>query len=195
MKEYTKTITITEPRLIIRYEICPDSPREWSNLGYFISVDRRYKSPDNNEQLIKIVGETGKYAKDLENHKKLITERIEKEMEEKVLAIFPVCKYEHSGISYAIGTIFGFDYSNNGFYIITDKTQKEVGAEEKDFEKIAENEIATYNQYVNGEVYCCTLYNEKGEEDVVVSGIYDIEDIREYLDDSWEDEDLNDYLV
>lgn len=195
MKEYTKTITITEPRLIIRYEICPDSPREWSNLGYFISVDRRYKSPDNNEQLIKIVGETGEDAEDLENHKKLITERIEKEMGEKVLAIFPVCKYEHGGISYAIGTIFGFDYSNNGFYIITDKTQKEVGAEEKDFEKIAENEIATYNQYVNGEIYCFVLYNEKGEEDVVLSGIYDIEDIREYLDDSWKDEDLNDYLV
>lgn len=198
MKTYTKTSITTEPRLVIEHDEYTSSPREWSNLGYFITVDSRYNSPDRNTELEKIVAETGGNAKDQAEHIKMIKNDIEEMTEEKVLAIYPITKYEHSGVSYSLGTAHGFDYSNNGFYIITDKTNKEYGIKGKNrnnrFETIIRAELETYNKYANGECYQFCLYNEQGEVEDSCGGFYDIDDIKDYLPKEWEKEDLSNYI-
>jgi hypothetical protein len=195
MKTFEKTRTTTEPRLVIRYDQSPESPRTWSNLGFFITVDRNYNSPDKNEHFERIVKETGNEATSQDEHMKLIKERIEEETEEKIVKIYPITKYEHSGVVYSLGHGAGFDYSNNGFYIITEVLAKELGVEPEDFEKVIKQEIAVYNKYVNGEVYGFTLYDEAGEVLDSCWGFYDIEDIRDALPSEWKDEDLDDYLI
>ena len=82
-----KTIKVTrvteEPKLVIEYDQYPESPREWSNLGYFITVDRGYSSPDNNDNLVTIIQETGDEASDRAEHMEMIKKRIEEEEGEK----------------------------------------------------------------------------------------------------------------
>ena len=193
MKTYKKTVE--ENRLVIEYDSDSDSPRGWSNLGYFITVDRNYKSPDNHEQIENIMKSSGDEAQNVDDHIQIMTDLINSETDEEVVAIYPIVKYEHSGISYSLGTQHGWDYSNNGFYIVTEKTQKEVGVRKEDFEKGISEELDTYNKWINGEVYSFTLYYENGEVEDSCCGFYDIEDIREYLPKEWKDEDLEQYLI
>ena len=195
MKKYTKDITITEPRLEISYCEDIDSPREWSNLGYFITIDLNYQSPDDNKIIRKIVADCGNVADSQADHMDKIKKAINNETDEKVLAIYPIVKYEHSGVSYSLGTAHGFDYSNNGFYIITDKSQKETGTAKKDFEKVIKQELEVYNSWANGEAYQFILYDKNGEVEDSCGGFYSIEDIREYLPKEWKNEDLDEYFV
>jgi len=195
MKKYTKQITETKPRLEIRHDDDTESPRKWSNLGYFITQDRNYHSPDKNETLQRIIKETGQVADSQAEHIAMIKREIGTDTDEKVIAIYPIAKYEHSGVVYKLGTIHGFDYSNNGFYIITDKTQKEIGTPKKSFEKVIKDELDIYNKWANGEVYRFVLYDINGEFEDSCGGFYDIEDIREHLPKEWEKEDLKEYLI
>ena len=195
MKTYEETKTTTKPRLEISYDEMAESPREWSNLGYFITVDSNYHSPDRHDFFEEVVRDTGQEAESLEEHIKMIKKAINELGEEKVIAIYPVNKYEHSGVSYSLGTAFGFDYSNNGFYIVTDKSQKEIGTVKKDFEKVIRQEIETYNQYANGQVYCFSFFDEDGAFENGCSGFYDINDIKDHLPDEWKDEDLDEYII
>lgn len=196
MKTINQTITKTIPKLEISYCDYTDSPREWSNLGYFITVDRNYRSPDKHEELLELIKECGENANSQAEHIKMITINWNKTMhpENKIIAIYPIVKYEHSGVSYSLGTVHNFDYSNNGFYIITDKTQKEVGIKKKDFEKVIKEELEIYNKYANGEVYRFCLYDDQGEVADSCGGFYDIESIREYLPKEWSKEDLSEYV-
>ena len=196
MKTYTKTAITTEPKLVIEHDEYSTSPREWSNLGYFITVDRNYNSPDEQgKHRQDIIKETGERATSQDEHIKLIKESWKMTTDEKVIAIYPVVKYEHSAVVYRLGTAHGFDYSNNGFYIITDKTVKEVGVKKKDYEKVIEDELEVYTKWCNGECYQFCLYNEQGEVDDTCGGFYDIDDIKDHLSDEWKDEDLSDYLI
>lgn len=195
MKTITRTTTQTVNQLEIRYCDCVESPREWINLGYFITIDKNYDSPDNNEDIINIVKYTGEIADSQEEHIELIKKEIENNLDEKVIAIYPITKYEHGRTYYSLGTIHGFDNSNNGFYIITEKTQKEVGIKKEDFEKEIKRELDIYNKYINGEVYEFILYDNNGEVADACSGFYDIEDIREYLPEEWKNEKLEEYLI
>jgi hypothetical protein len=192
-KTYTKEVEA--PLLEIRYDCDPTSPREWSNLGYFITVDRDYHSPDMNETLERIVKDTGEEATSQAEHIKMIKKEVENELDEKVLKIYPIVKYEHGAVVYSLGEMHGFDYSNNGFYIVTDKTQKELGTPESSFEKVIREELNIYNKYANGEVYCFTLYDDKGEVEDSCCGFYSLDDIKEQLPSEWEDVDLTEYIT
>ena len=196
MKTFTKTTITEEPKLVIKYDESPESPREWSNLGYFITIDRNYYSPDKNEELKELIKECGESAESQKEHIKFIKNNWNKTMypNNKIIAIYPIVKYEHGGVVYRRGEQHGWDYSNNGFYIITDKTAEELGTEPKYFEKVIDQEIEVYNKYVNGEVYGFTLYNDAGEVEDSCWGFYDIEDIRENLPEEWKNEDLDEYL-
>ena len=187
--------TIEKPILTISYDNYPSSPREWSNLGYFIVISKRYNSPDKNDFLYNIIKNTGDVANNQKHHIELIKEEIESSINEKVLAIYPISTYEHSGINYSLGNRHGFDYSNNGFYIVTDKTKAELGVEEKDFEAVIKAELEIYNQYCNGEVYRFELYDEEGNIVDSCSGFYSIDEIKEYLHEEFQDEDLEEYLI
>ncbi len=187
------TVAVQKSQLQIFHDSDSESPREWSNLGYFITVDNRYHSPDKSDWIEQVVKSTSEEANDQEHHMKLIKKGI-KEGGEKVLAIYPVVKYEHGGVSYSLGSKHGFDFSNNGFYIITDKTQKETGTSKKDFEKVINQEIDVYNSWANGEVYGYCLTDENGENLDSCSGFYSIDDIKDHLPEEWKTEDLNEYI-
>lgn len=194
MKTY-KT-TVEKPRIEIYHDPFASSPREDTNLGYFITFDQYYNSPDKSDWLETVIKDTGEVAKDVNDHMRLIKNRIDEHSDgEKVVAIYPVTKYEHSAVSYSLGSKHGFDYSNNGFYIITDKTQNIIGVEAKDFEKVIKEELSLYTKYVNGEVWGITVYDENGEIQDTCSGFYDIEDMRSGLPEDLKDEKLEDYII
>ena len=190
MKTYKQTID--KPRIEIEHDPFATSPREDSNLGYFITCDNKHYSPDKHETLQAIIKSTGEIATSQAEHIELIKKEY---TEEKILAIYPVTKYEHGGVSYSLGTVRGFDNSNNGFYIITDKTQKELGTEQKDFESVIKAELEIYNKYLNGEVYTIAIYDKDGEMQESCGGFYDIEDMRSGLPKDLQDEDLTQYII
>lgn len=192
MKTYTKTIE--KPRLVIEYDTSGISPREDDNLGYFITVESRYQSPDNDTELTNIVYEEQHGADNVEQHAENIKTRIEEERGETVKAIYPVYRYEHGNVVYRRGTASGFDYSNCGFYIVTDKTQDVLGTPDNRIEAMIDSELDCYTKYANGEMYCYTLYNESGEVEDSCCGFYDIYDIKEYLPVEYKNDDLSDYL-
>lgn len=175
MNNQNEVETINYKNCLIK--ICYDdnsgnSPREWTNNGYFITVDSRYNSPDKNEELQSIIKEGGECCNSQQEH----IDYIKKNYSEKILAIYPVVKYEHSGISYSLGTVKGFDYSNNGFYIVTEKTAKETGVKPKDFEKVAKQELELYNNWCNGEVYGFIAEDEYGNDIGSCWGFYSTDD-------------------
>lgn len=198
MKTFKKTITVEEPRLKIYPCEITSNPRNLEdNLGYFLTKDRNLISPDEEKAptLQEIMEDTGDEADNQADHIKRMKKRINKETEEEVVVIYPMTKYEHSGVKYMAGNYFGFDHSNNGFYIITDKTQKEAGIEKDFFKKAIEQEIEIYNYWVNGDVWGFELYDEKGnlvEEEK--GGIYGLESVKEFLPEEWQG-DLNEYIV
>lgn len=196
MKTFKKTIK--EPRLKIFYDSDIESPRDWgSTLGYFLTKDSKYSSPDGERApfIQRVIEEEGELADNQEDHIKRIKKRIEEEGGEKVIAIYPITKYEHSGVSYSLGSNYGFDYSNNGFYIITDISLDEVGADKKDFKTIIKAELEEYNRWANGEVYGFTLYNDKGKSEGGCYGFYSLDDIKSELGEEWKDENMEDYLI
>ncbi len=197
MKTYKYTRTTDEPRLLIGHDEFTESPRlNDCNLGYFITVDSNYHSPDQHEDLEAIVKATGDEAEDQADHIKRIKEEYNQALpqDDKVLAIFPIVKYEHSGVSYSLGTVHNWDYSNNGFYIITKKTLAEVGTPKKDWEDVIKMELNEYNHYANGELYCFTLFNKNGEQVDGCGGFFDLEAIQNELPDEWKNEDLTEYI-
>lgn len=194
MKTYTKTIEVTKPRLTIQYDKYHSSPRKWSNLGYFITCDRNDYSPDKHPEYEEIIKETGQKARSQEEHIKMIKKAIQA-TGEKVLAIYPISKYEHSGVAYSLGTKHGFDYSNNGFYIVTETSQKEIGTPKKSFEKVIKEELDIYNAYANGEVYGYTLYDEQGNDIDSCWEFYSIDEIKEHLPSEWKNEELENYFI
>lgn len=193
MKTIEKTIRV--PQLVIKYDTGTDSPREWSNLGYFLTIENNYESPDVITQLLDIVQESSEQVSSTAEHMEHITKLINNsDFGEKVLAIYPINRYEHGGVVYSLGEKHGFDYSNCGFYIVTDKTAKELGIKAKDYEKVIKQELEVYNSYANGSVYRFYLYDQDGELEDSCGGFYELDDIKDHLPDEWKDENLNEYF-
>lgn len=189
-----QTVVKTINRLTISCDEDVESPREWSNIGYFLTKDTRHQSPDGTKiPLYRIMVEQGDKAKDQSDHMARIKREAKKEGI-NVKAIYPVVKYEHGDVVYRLGEAHGFDYSNNGFYIITDESAKEVGTKPKDWKKQVEEELKTYTQWCNGEVYYFVLYDEDGEMVDSCGGFYNIDDIKEHLPEEWKGEDLEEYF-
>jgi len=192
-----KTVKVVSevPKLSITIDSHCESPRQDSNVGYFITLSTRYNSPDSNNDLRTLIQETSNIAKNCENHIELITEHLEASGEE-VLLILPISTYEHSGIQYSIGNKYGFEYSNNGFYIVTKESLEEIGSF-SDIDVLTsyiEGEIENYNKWVNNEIYRFELLDENGEFEDSRGGFYSLESIREQLPKSWVDECLSDYI-
>lgn len=84
MKTYTKTIKA--PRLVIKYDECARDPREFEpSLGYFITSEPGRNSPDQRDELEKIVKEVGDEAKNLAEHQQIIKDKTYHNLDERVL--------------------------------------------------------------------------------------------------------------
>lgn len=195
MLTYTKTVVETKPRLEIFHDQFATSPREDSNLGYFITIERNYDSPDKAPEIYRIVKEAAEEAANVDEHMEVIRQAIQMSTGEKVIYITPVYRYEHGNVVYKRGTAKGFDYSNSGFYIVTDKTAAELGSDPKDFEGIIDAELEMYTKWANGEVYSVNVYDEDGELQDVGLSCYSLEDVAAGLPEEFANEDLYQYII
>ena len=78
MITYTKQTTETKPRLVIKYDNDAETPRQYDNLGYFITQSDKHYSPDRNEDIQRIVKDTAENADNQEEHIKRITKAIDR---------------------------------------------------------------------------------------------------------------------
>lgn len=197
MKTITYKKTVTKPILEITYDGCADSPREWSSLGYFITAERNYNSPDKEASLEYAVKTMGESANSCDEHMELIKEYLasdETSFSEEVIYIVPVSKFEHSGVIYRRGEEHGWDSGVCGFYIVTKESAERLGTPSDRFQKVIDEELKVYTQYANGDVYAFVLFDEEGKVKDSCGGFYDINDIKEYLPEEWKDEDLSEYM-
>lgn len=210
MKTYQTTIS--KPRLVIRYEADPESPRVCLTIGLFFTKDRRYESPDGTEHpLYQIMIDASEEAKNTEDHIRIMKEKAneafldsspkdgnEHDEDLHVIEIYPVVKHEHSGVVYRRGTAKGFDYSNNGFYFVTAKRLHDLYSEtctQETIEEAIDSELKMYSQWADGEVYAYMLYDENGEMVDSCCGFWCLDDIKESLPEEWKDEDLSEYML
>ena len=189
MKTYKATIE--RPKLVIDYDYDVDSPRNWSNLSILVI---RNGLGDNDEYLNRELENSQHKVGCAEDHLELMKEIVEEHLGSKVIYADFISKYEHSGVRYFIGQSSGWDYSNIGFVFVTEDSLKKIGCAEEDVKKIVKQEIETFSQWANGEVYHFTLYDDEGNVEDSCGGFYDLEEIREHLPEEWQEEDLTKYI-
>lgn len=193
MRQTTITVQKTVPLLEIRIDDSAESPRSWDNLGYLITKESRYSSPDNHPEYERIISETWDEASDVENHIELIKARIP-----EAIYIVPVSKYEHSGVSYTRGVSRWWDQWVVGFYIITEKSRDLMGTEPEYFDQCIDGELETYTAWANGNVYGFILRDESWNEIDSCWWLYSLEDIRDHIqwyNPDWRNEDLSEYII
>ena len=164
-----------------------ESPREWENLGTFYTWEGGYCSPDkhNYSDVLEFLGEllgetlvdkiynqyndTGSFMDD-------ITKRLDK----LGYILYPVSKYEHSGVIYSIGVSSGWDSGVVGIIFAEKKKICEwfnvKKVTQKVREKVAQNfysELDIYTDYANGYgMYCVEIEKFSGEQVEICAGYY-----------------------
>jgi hypothetical protein len=139
---------IGEYTVMVDYENCSESPREWDNLGKMVCFHKRYSLGDKHNY----------NPNDYESFEELKKDILKNE---KVGVILPLYLYDHSGISISTSSFscpwdsgqIGFIYTtreeilkNFSGKILTQKLKTSV-------EQILEKEVETYTKYIEGEVY------------------------------------------
>ena len=142
-------ITYKGHHINIYYDDCPESPREWSNLGTFYTAHRRYR-PE------KEFDEHFDFDEVCDGH----PGNIRKSFLQKHVAL-NLFLYDHSGLSISSGP-FSCRWDSGWFGIVAvsvEQVKKEYGwkvltqSRRKKIEEYLQNEIDTYNEYLHGEVY------------------------------------------
>lgn len=154
-------------RIEIETDSDSDNPRNWDNLGRFCVSNR---------------------SKYLDNESDFDLESLDLKALEKTHIILPVSVYDHSGVSIYIGSPCDrWDSGQIGWYIVSKEKIKQEFNVKRISAKLKsrvieylENEVETFNKWVNNEVYSFTLYHN-GEEEDSCGGFYDIDDIYGYL--------------
>ena len=168
----------------------PYSPREWDNLGTITAKHSRYTLGDEQPNCIQewLECETGLEHDQLET----LWDKNPSQSEymDALLDIFkrenivlPVYMYEHGNIALSTG---GFscpwDSGQVGFiHVSKDKVRKEYGVKrisQKTLDKVhrvLKDEIETYSQYVNGDVYAFLIEDKDGNIIDSCGGFYGLE--------------------
>lgn len=143
-----------------------ESPREWDNLGTMVCFHRNYELGDK----------TNYTPEDFENIA---------EVKKKFAIVLPLYLYDHSGLRMKVGSFAGllpqghaeFDTMQVGFIVVTaDKLRKEYAVKRitksilAKAEKILRSEVATYDQFLSGDVWGFVTDNDS------VWGFYGVED-------------------
>ena len=139
------------------------NPRNWDNATIMACSHRDYMLGDKNQ-------DPNDFSKD------------------GTLAWKPLYLYDHSGITMSTGDpaqgmdYGGWDTSLVGVAYITKeslkKTHGDVVPTKEELEKIIDQEVETYDQFLTGDVWSYTITNEKtGEEEDGCGGFFGIESI------------------
>lgn len=163
--------TATKPkraRLIV--DQSPESPREWDNVGHVVGWHRRYTLGDEqpsmepNDWLQYLAGE----QVNAEDPELIPVEHVSRIID-KYFVLLPIYMYDHSGVALRTAPFYDpWDSGQVGYIYCTKvKAMEESGAHSLEqatawaLERLA-SEVATYSQYINGEVFGYVL--EEGEE-------------------------------
>ena len=159
--------------LVVDHADYAENPREWDNLGTFVSFGNSCYGADETygrhpEQFL--IGLVDQYVDGFEDrlsYKDEIPSLVALlEMVEKYYVILPVFKYEHSGVAYnTSGFDCRWDSGQMGFIYVA----KEQLREEYDWNRITSKrrekveawlsaEINVFSQWADGNVYGFTLY-------------------------------------
>lgn len=152
----------------IYYDMSPESPREWDNVGTMICGHRSYNLGDEQFNSDDYEG-----WEDLEKH--LIEER-------KAVIVLPLGLYDHSGITMYVGNVHDrWDGGQVGFiYCTQEDIDREWSGDAEKAEKYLRAEVETYDQYLRGDVYGFVITNPKNYEDIDSCwGFYGLDDVKE----------------
>lgn len=147
----------------------PENPRDWDNLGVMHCSHRRYNLGD-------VQIEHGNFS---------CWEEVQDYLNKTYnpVVILPLWLYDHSGLSmktFRHGYHGGWDCGVVGYILATrEAICKWYGVKHLTKHTIEratallEQEIETYNQYLNGDVYCLTIRDPEGEEIENVCGCFE----------------------
>ncbi|MFT7087622.1 MAG: hypothetical protein ACJAZX_001060 [Rickettsiales bacterium] len=136
----------------IHYDESPDSPRNWDNLGKMGCFHRKYD-----------LGDKHNFANYSEFADFLFKNKPE-------LIILPIYIYDHSGLTIATVPFHCPWDSEQIGYIYVKKNQENLSEEQ--IKQILINEVATYDQYLTGEVFAFEILKNDQFVDGVC-GYYD----------------------
>ena len=148
----------------IEQDDCPESPREWDNLGRMVCMHRRYDLGDKHDYRESQFSNWDDLRKELEQ-------------EEGAVVILPLFLFDHSGITmscsssrFRMADSAGWDWGQVGFiYATKEDILKEFSKKrlsKKLLEKVEEilvNEVKTYDQYLTGDVWGYIIEDDDGE--------------------------------
>lgn len=135
-----------------------DSPRDWDNVGTMLCAHGRYELGD--EQLA---------ADDFSGWQSVVQHL---KRDRAAVIVLPLYLYDHSGISISTGDFTDPWDSGQVGYIYADRDailealggKKITAAKLKRAEQILRNEVATYDQYLTGDVYGYTVTDPHGHD-------------------------------
>lgn len=171
--EAIETIKKGKKTLSIYYDMTPQNPREWDNLGTIVAWHRRYTLGDEEYSSPRYFLEyhTEKYFSTQEGLENATDKRL-MELFKKENIVLPVYMYEHSNI--VLRTYSFNDRWDSGqvgwIYVSKEKIRKEFNVKritKKIIQKVKKNlssEIEVYSEYLDGNVYGYVLEDENGNE-------------------------------
>ncbi len=204
-----KTIKVVTTRevnkLQIKHDEYVDSPREWNNIGIFLSKslpdDRNVNYLDRPSHAVscetawEIIEDDSVQFENGTAHAKDIADRLGD------VHVIPVYKYEHGDVSIFIeenGTMCKFDTGVTGFYIVHKSDIADMGLVISQVKGMIASEMKEYTKWCNGEVYRYALLDDEGEIQDSCGGFYSLDDIQADIilhDKSWAKEDMSKYLI
>jgi len=162
--------------LKIEQESYPESPRAWDNLTTMICFHKRYN-----------LGDEHNYTHDNFNSWEELKERLEEDY--NIIIIKPLYIYDHSGITISTSPFeCNWDSGQIGWVFISKEQADYLGTPIDDIDRLdswLESEINIYDQYLSGDVYGFTLFEEIEVKKIYPDGreVIEIED--EVLDSCW----------
>jgi hypothetical protein len=129
----------------IFYDQFTDNPREWDNETHFVMFHRRYG----------LQNEIGIDHNDYSSWSEM-QEALEKDYK----WVYPVFMYDHSGLAFSINSFdCPFDSGQVGFIVSNEGTPQEAYNR-------ATSELQTYSQWINGEVFGVSVFEDTEMLDV-----------------------------
>ncbi len=148
----------------------PENPRDWENLGTMVCFHSKYNLGDKDHGFT--------------------PESLVKKIKQADIISLPIFLFDHSGLTISTDdTMFramdshGWDWGKIGYIFVSLERVREEYKKKLVSKKLREtvltclrNEVETYNQYLQGEVFYYEILNSEGKSVDGCSGFYGLED-------------------